>query len=150
MNNGDSAVGDGKIEKSMKQEGKSNWERTAADCWSQQGAPGFSCSSDQNHLTLAAVQVGQDKGNWMEGRVVERRRELATANGLDPDKATMDDVIKARAERGSKENEGRVERLRVLEARKYNLDPEKADWSQIEIARVEARKAELERKYGSK
>jgi hypothetical protein len=109
-------------------------EQLAADCWSRNSA---GCN-DSNKMSVAS-----NDSDWMQQRVENKRQEMAREYGLDPAKASFDEIIKARAEKGTKDNDGRVERLRREEASTYHLDPEKATWEQIDIARVQARKKEL-------
>jgi hypothetical protein len=165
---GDSSVGDGRVEKAMKQEGSSSWENNvAADAWSQHGSNDRLTAGlgsvddtykalhqffDQDLKTNIALQGGatEDKGNWLEGRVQQRHDEMAKQFGLDPAKASWEDILQARGAKGNQENDGRVERLRQSEASRFGLDPAKASWEEIDKARVDARKAELEGKYGHK
>jgi hypothetical protein len=122
-------------------ENVSAWQHlTASDCWSKDASEKNCLSGNSAGLQLSAEN---GKADWMEERVKHRVEELAKQYGLDPSKASIDDVILARAAEGNKNNEGRVERLRVSEAQKYNLDPAKADWKDITDARIHARKKEL-------
>lgn len=107
--------------------------QVAGECW----------QSCMNNKSEASFNLAAANPDWLEQRAEQRKTELAVQYGLDPEKASMDDIIRARAAQGTQQNEGRVDRLRVQEATKYGLDPTNADWTQINIARVEARKREL-------
>lgn len=124
-------------QKEIEHESGSAWQHiTASECWSKDASE--TCKS-------ASLQMATENGksDWMEERVKHRVEELATKYGLDPSKANMQDVIRARAEQGNKNEDGRLERFRRSEAEKYHLDPDKAEWKDVVDARIQARKREL-------
>jgi hypothetical protein len=145
-NTGEPALKEARAENGGK-EGCS-WSNAAQDCWSKSAA-GAAAESGTRLVLVADNGNGEDKNHWMEGRVQHRLEEEAAKLGLDGSKASWDDVIKTRAEKGSADSATRVERMRQDEAKALGL-PDNASWETVDIARVAARKAELENKFGQK